>query len=151
MAKKHEIFDSVDYGQSATKDALAKFFRGFLLDIGVKPRMWSKLLTRYVLRESNGVPRDKQAIVRGNLPKALEKDKITWDSFCRGLRVLEADKADVYVVIHRGNKRTLKKVRVILGDVIENGMTVSTDASDNVDPNADIDAYIERVAKVTKK
>ena len=40
---------------------------------------------------------------------------------------------------------------LILGDVIENGMTVSTDASDNVDPNADIDAYMEHIAKGTKK
>lgn len=151
MRKKHEIFDSEDYGQSVAKDALAKFFRGFLCDLGIKPGLWSNLLTRYVLHPSNGVPRDKQQIVRGNLPKALEKEKITWDSFCRGLRVLEADKADVYIVIHRGNKRTLKKVRVILGDVIENGMTISTDKSDNVDPDADVDAYIERVAKATKK
>lgn len=109
--------------------------------------MWGNLLTRYVLRPSNGVPREKRQIVRGNLPKALEKDKIAWDSFCRGLRVLEADTLDVYMVVHRGNKRTLKKVRVVLGDVIENGMTVSTEASDNVDPKADLDAYMENLVK----
>lgn len=151
MRKKHDIFDSEDYGQSVAKDALAKLFRGFLIDLGIRPSTWTKLLTRYVLNPLNGVPRDKRTIVRGNLPKALEKDKITWDSFMRGLRVLEVDKADVYVVIHRGNKRTLKKVRVVLGDVIENNMTVSTDASDNVSPDADVDAYIERVARTGKK
>ena len=151
MRKKHDIFDSEDYGQAAAKDALAKLFRGFLIDLGIRPITWTKLLTRYVLNPLNGVPRDKRTIVRGNLPKALEKDKITCDSFMRGLRVLEVDKADVYVVIHRGNKRTLKKVRVVLGDVIENNMTISTDASDNVAPDADVDAYIERVARTGKK
>lgn len=142
-----EIFRLADYGQSQTNDALARFWRGLMYDMKMSPNMFSKLLTRYVLHPSNAIPDDKKAIVRGNLPKALLKGKLTWDSLCRGLRVLEADKADVYIVLHRGKKRTLKKIRVDLGEVIENGMMVSTDGIDNVDESVDLDAVIERIAK----
>ncbi len=142
MSKKHPIFDKVDYGVADATDPLSKLYRMLLLEFKIRTHVWSDLLTRYVLNRSNGIPASRRANERGNLPKSLEKPHMTIKSFCKGLRVLEADKVDLYVVIHRGKKRTLKKIRVELGPEIENPLVHGNEVVNNVAPKADVDAYI---------
>jgi hypothetical protein len=142
MSKKHPIFDKVDYGVAEATDPLSKLFRMLLLEFKIRSHNWSDLLTRYVLNRSNGIPPSRRANERGNLPKSLEKSHMTIKSFIKGLRVLEADKVEFYVVIHRGKKRTLKKIRVDLGPEIENPMNHGNEVVNNVEPGADVDKYI---------
>lgn len=151
MAKRsHPIFDKADYGLKDARNALAKFYRSFLIEFGVTPNMWSDLLTRYVVNPLNGISKARRSIVRGNLPKQLERDKVTFDSFLTGMRVLEGDRVDMYIVVHRGKRRTMKKISVDLGPEIENGITPNNPVVNNVSPKADIDAYMQKVVETGK-
>lgn len=137
-----DIFDDPIGNIRLAQNAPAKLWRSLIPAFGVTPRMWNELMRRYLLDKGNGITPSMQQYVKGNMLKGLSRRSVTWRTFMRGLRLLEADKVEVYIVVHRGNRRTLHKTTAFLGQVIPDPITPTTAV--DITPEENIIDLIER-------
>lgn len=86
----HRLLSMDDKGKSEAENAVAKLFRGVLLDAGIDRNTWDRLIRRYVTDPKNGVPANptKRSSARSNLNRALSKPKITWRTFRNAISLL---------------------------------------------------------------
>ena len=104
----NQMLQADDKGVAEATGTLSKLFRQILLDVGVTPMQWSKLMQGYLTNPRNRVPKNgrDRSTHRGNLNKELRKPNMTWNNFKRGLIFLSPVKIRFEVHLTWNNKRT---------------------------------------------
>lgn len=72
----------------AAPDALTRLFRLFLYECNLGFHKWERLLEEYCTKCEPQIGRKRAVDRRGNLPKELYVDTITWRAFVRGMTAL---------------------------------------------------------------
>lgn len=104
----NNLLQTDDKGVSEATGILSRLFRQILLDVGITPMRWQKLMRRYLTDPHNGVPnrgRDRSTH-RGNLNRELRKSNMTWNNFKRGLMFLAPVKIRFEVHLTWENRKT---------------------------------------------
>lgn len=68
---------------------LGRLWRYFLMELQVRPSNWDNLLTNYIVK-ARAVLGEKEATnLKGNLPKRLACEDVTFKNVCRGISVFD--------------------------------------------------------------
>jgi hypothetical protein len=87
--------------------------------IGGYTGKWATLMEAYLNDPRNAIPQNhhSRSSARGNLHKELQKEKMSWRVFCKGMRFLNIFKFELIVRTKQTNGRTLEfGVSVNLGE-----------------------------------
>lgn len=72
---------------SSANCVLARLWRLFLYEVNVTAPVWESLLLSYTNACKPFIGDSKASNLKGNLPKRLSGDQVTWDKFCEGISV----------------------------------------------------------------
>lgn len=89
---------------------LAKLWRLFLYELGVKAPIWDILLIQYISECKQHMPEKVANNLKGNIPKRLSEDTIQWKKFCQGLSVFNFE--EVEFVLFLTEKDVTKEIGV---------------------------------------
>lgn len=116
------MLNSYDKWLGKSQSSLTSMFRKALLKLNVTEATWNKLMHNYVNDPTNRIPKcpKYRSSVRGNLSKALLKPSITWDSFIKGIKLLNPVKAKMTLEIEFPGRRIVKtKLDLLTGKELD--------------------------------
>lgn len=100
------VLMSPDKRVQEASDILSRMYRTILRNNVLGWQKWNTLLTHHLDRSYGGVPVsiDKITNDRGNLRKALGALSMTWPTFCKGMDILNPQKATFKIILetHQG-------------------------------------------------
>lgn len=117
--RKEDILNRDDTGISLAKNFPARMMRIIFGSLCIKGSDFVKLMTNYVIDPANNIDPANRLVVKGNLARALLADRMSWDKLEQGFRVVEADTAEVIVVLRRAGDRSIYKSSIRLGKPVE--------------------------------
>jgi hypothetical protein len=91
------------------QDELFTMFGRILTDIGSTPKLWGRLVDRYLDRQNDSVSRNPpdRSTERGNIGKAIMgKHEYTWETFVKGLSIVGVRRATLTINLNWGRKTT---------------------------------------------
>lgn len=99
--KDEDILRESDWGKSKSRDTLTELWRGLLMQSNVTVNVWRIKMDRLMHdpRQMLLARSDSKPSMRGNLRKALLRDKMTWKQFERGLVFLGPEYAKIIVEV----------------------------------------------------
>lgn len=90
--------------RTGTSDSiLASLLRTILMDIGITPMQFDRLLERYIVNAQMPYNVKEVSNQRGNLKKELLKSAMTWKVFIKGLVFLNIKRFNLTVTLHHAN------------------------------------------------
>lgn len=91
------MLGSMDKWENKSQNILTKIFRRCMVISNVDVAKWNNKMLKFLNNPRNRVPKDPRtrSSVRGNLSKAILKNKMTWMSLEKGIRLLDPHKAFV--------------------------------------------------------
>lgn len=97
--KDEDILRESDWGKSKARDTLTELWRGLLMQSNVTVNIWRVKMDRLMHdpRQMLLARSESKPSMRGNLRKALLRDKMTWKQFERGLVFLGPEYAKVII------------------------------------------------------
>lgn len=112
--KDEDILRENDWGRSKARDTLTELWRGLLMEGNITVNVWRVKMDRLMHdpRQMLMARSESKPSMRGNLRKALLRDKMTWKQFERGLVFLAPKRATVSVELEwdGGRKSVVRKV-----------------------------------------
>lgn len=117
--RRDEVLNRDDTGVSLAKNFPARMMRIIFGALGIRGSDFTKLMTNYVIDPANNIDPANRLVLKGNLARALLSDKMSWDKFEQGMRVVEADTAEVIIILRRAGTRSLYKSSIRLGKPVE--------------------------------
>jgi hypothetical protein len=124
MTQKYEmdrILAAPDKGVTETKGIggiLARLWRQTLLDLNIKGPRFEILLSEFIILARRGVNENKisRHFTRGNLRRELEKEKMTFKVFMKGMKFLKIKKIRFAIELEHGSgRKTLHQTVIDLG------------------------------------
>ncbi|QAX96138.1 hypothetical protein [Vibrio phage vB_VmeM-Yong XC32] len=88
--KKKEIYKLMENDVSLISNVncvLSRLWRLSLYNLDVRAPIWEALFQNYIYDLNMAIGKSKATNLKGNIPKDLAKDKMTWERFCQGLSV----------------------------------------------------------------
>lgn len=123
--------------QSGGSDSiLTAMFALIMYETGIENMKWNNLMTRYIKDPKNSIPSNnrEQSSERGNLNKELlQKSKMTWKVFCKGMRLLNYTKFELVINVHHRDKITVHSKIIMLGPQCEDDDGDSSEHEQNED------------------
>lgn len=93
--------------QNEARGVLARLWRCVLMDIGMTPSVWHRLMTSYLNNPENGIAQNdgkRKSSTRGNMNKALGKQTMSWKTFITGIRFLSPVSAEFEIRLKWRNR-----------------------------------------------
>lgn len=99
----------IEYTPNRQYDDLKRLYQDILVDIGFTPKIWNRLIDRYLNRKqrllSNPVDRSTE---RGNINKSLlDTPSFTWGNLMKGLAVVGAERGNMAIVLAWPKRKTI--------------------------------------------
>lgn len=113
--KKKELYKLMENDVSLISDAncvLTRLWRLTLNSIDVRAPIWEALFQNYVYDLHDAIGTSKAGNLKGNIPKDLAKDKITWERFCQGLSVFNFEDVKFSLTLTEGDESKTVAVHI---------------------------------------
>lgn len=91
---------------------LARLWRLTLYNLEVRAPIWEALLDNYILTCTSQIGEKKASNLKGNLPKGLAGDEVTWQRFCEGLSVFNFEDVIFTVTTVENGKETESSIHI---------------------------------------
>lgn len=105
---------------------LAALYRKLLYENGIKPSKLEEIISEHAQKvKRNSSSGFNIGSYKGNLKKELLTDKLTWNSFIKGIKVLNPLKVVFTVTIRFRNSETIHSVEL---DLTDNGKKPDEDS-----------------------
>lgn len=102
----------LEHMPQSRQDELCQIVRGLFTELGVGPKVWDRLVERYLDRNITSVghnPVDRST-ERGNIRKTiLNSNQYTWENFVKALNILGVVETTFTVKLNWGTKVTCQK------------------------------------------
>lgn len=114
-ASVKEILNRPDKGVQGAQNVLTRLWRTILLELNIGNERFNGLMSTYLRDPNNGIKDDPNARAnnRGNLVKELGGDRMTFQVFEKGLRVLGVKQFKLIIQIQRKDTFTEHEIHVV--------------------------------------
>lgn len=100
-----------------TNHILARLWMLTLMELDVTEAAWDNLMTNYISKAKEELGTGAATNLKGNLPKGLAKDEITFKRFCQGISVFSFYKMDLALTLTKDGKT--KRVSVTIPETFK--------------------------------
>ncbi len=108
----HSLMDSKMSSVTEANCVLARLWRFALYDLNIRPSRWEMLMRNYYDDYAERLGKKQADNIKGNLPKALAHESVTFKAFCRGMTVLNFKSVEFNIYMTREGER--KKTGVLI-------------------------------------
>lgn len=114
MFKLHDLMGGNTQHVGNSNCVLTRLWLWILIDSKITPTQWEFLLLKYLdkCQEVNGWSKKQVDNKKGNLPKALASQSLTFKSFCHGVSVLNYKKVVLFLEVTRNNET--KPIQIVI-------------------------------------
>ncbi len=102
-----DLLERQDKGIYDAQDLLAYLFRMILFDLDIRSNRWEVLIDRMLADPRNPAPKNSRdrSSQKGNLNKAFRGNRMTFKTFIKGLKFLEARKLKIVAELTMANNK----------------------------------------------
>lgn len=102
-----DLLERQDKGIYEAQDMLAYLFRMILYDLDIRSNRWEVLISRMMADPRNPAPKNSRdrSSQKGNLNKAFRGNRMTFKTFIKGLKFLEARKLKIVAELTMANNK----------------------------------------------